>query len=144
MLKGRINRRTFLAGNLIALAILIMVCLLIVLPTAILDLVINSKASDVIFQVLYYSVALPGVIYLVYICIMMIRRAHDFNMPGLLMVTGFVLLLVLGKMTGVNMFNLFAVIMFIALMSVPGSKNRNSFGLPPRKKLRLADLKIQT
>lgn len=122
MLNGRINRKTFIYGNLIALAILIFVTMLVMIPVAILELVFNSKTVDSVLNTAFYLLALPVVIYIFYICVLMVKRAHDIGWPGLLISIGFVLSLVLAKALDINYFNMLAVLILVGLALVPGAK----------------------
>lgn len=144
MLNGRINRKTFILGLALATAVLVAICTLVVLPLALLDLVINNKIIDSILSVLYYIVAFPGFLYLIFISIMMVRRAHDFNMPGLLMVLLFIGSIGLGFVTDIHYFNIGATLTIVALCLVPGSKTRNRFGPAPRSRFSVKGLKVNT
>ena len=142
MLNGRINRKTFIYGNLIALAILIFVSMLVMIPVAILELVMNNKTADSVLNSAFYLLALPVIIYIFYICVLMVKRAHDLGWPGLLISIGFVLSLVLAKVLDINYFNMVAVLVIVGLAIMPGAKKRNNFGPTPRKKFSFEALRI--
>lgn len=142
MLNGRINRKTFIYGNLIALAILIFVTMLVMIPVAILELVMNNKTADSVLNSAFYLLALPVIIYIFYICVLMVKRAHDLGWPGLLISIGFVLSLVLAKVLDINYFNMVAVLVIVGLAIMPGAKKRNNFGPTPRKKFSFEALRI--
>lgn len=142
MLNGRINRKTFIYGNLIALAILIFVTMLVMIPEAILELVMNNKTADSVLNSAVYLLALPVIIYIFYICVLMVKRAHDLGWPGLLILIGFVLSLVLAKVLDINYFNMVAVLVIVGLAIMPGAKKRNNFGPTPRKKFSFEALRI--
>lgn len=142
MLNGRINRKTFIIGNMFGLFVLGVISFLVIVPLALIDIVIKNKEADSIINSLYYIVAFPALLYLVYLSVLMIKRAHDIGLPGLLIVIGFFTAIVVSKLTGVHYFNLFSLLILFALALIPGNKTRNNFGPTPRKKFKLTELKI--
>ena len=57
---GRLDRKSYIIGNGLALGVLLAAMLIIWLPVAILDLVINGSNSSNVFNVLYGIVIIPG------------------------------------------------------------------------------------
>lgn len=141
-LNGRINRKSYILGNLIGLAALGAACAIIVVPVAILDIAANgSRISDVL-GFFYYLVIFPVLLWAFYFSVLMVKRAHDFNSPGILWVAGFFASQIAARLLDLYMFNVlcFAVIVFFCAKA--GSKGRNAFGLRPRDKFRLKEIKV--
>lgn len=141
-LQGRIDRKTFIAGNALAFGAFLLAAALIMVPLAIVSLVLNSKTYDEIMGVLVLTIAFPGLFYYLYFCMLMIKRAHDVGWPGLLLVIGFTVGIVVGQLTPLYQFNFLAALIFLFFCLKPGMKSRNNFGPAPRKKFRLENLKV--
>ncbi len=141
-LQGRINRKTYILANLIALGVLGAVCAIIVIPIAILDIALGNTWFGPILDPFYYLVLLPAGLYAFYFSTLMVKRAHDFNSPGLLWVIGFFGSQAVGRLLDIYLLNLvcFFVILFFCIK--PGSTTRNSFGAAPRKSFKLNNLKV--
>jgi uncharacterized membrane protein YhaH (DUF805 family) len=144
MLNGRINRKTFIIGNLVALAILGVICFIVVVPVALLEIVIKNNIVDHIFNTLFYILAFPALLYLYYVSVLMIKRAHDIGLPGLLIALGVITCIIVAKLADLHYFNLLAILIVFGLALAPGARGRNNFGPMPRKKFRPSELKINT
>ena len=141
-LEGRIDRKTFIIGNLIAFGAFLFAAALIMIPLAILSLALNSKTFDSIMGVLVLAIAFPAIFYFLYFCMLMVKRAHDIGWPGFLLVLAFSLGVVVGQTTALYYFNFVALLIFLFFCLKPGMKARNNFGPPPRKKFRMDNLKV--
>lgn len=141
-LSGRINRKTFIFGNLVAAGVLLFFVLIIVLPLAILDLAINNKTFDEIVGVLYLAVIFPLLLYYFYFVVLMVKRVHDIGLPGLLLVIAFTAALLLGRINSLWFLNLISIGLFLFLCIKPGASERNNFGPVPRRPFRLNHLKV--
>jgi len=136
-LHGRIDRKTFIIGNLVAFGAFLAAAALIMIPLAIVSLVLNSRAFDEVMGVLVLVIAFPAIFYYLYFCMLMVKRAHDIGWPGLLLVLGFTLAVVFGRV--LDLYQLI-ILLFFALK--PGMKARNNFGPVPRKKFKMDNLKV--
>lgn len=139
---GRINRKTYIIGNLLALGILFVACAFIAIPVAILDLALTSKTADAVLGVLYYTVIFPALLYYFYFVVLMVKRAHDLGWPGLLLAFGFTVAEVISHAFDINQLNILALLLLLFFCSMPGKKHRNNFGPAPRKNFRPEDLKV--
>ncbi len=143
-LNGRIDRKTFIIGNLIAFGAFLVAVALIMIPLAIISLAFNSRTLDEVIGILMFAVAFPAIFYYLYFCILMIKRSHDIGWPGLLLVVGFTVAVIAGQMTSLYYFNFLAVLIFAFFALKPGMKSRNNFGPSPRKKFKMSNLKVET
>lgn len=141
-MNGRINRRTYIIGNLLALGVLGAACAIIVLPIAILDIALNSRTADEILGVLYYAVIFPALLYYFYFAVLMVKRAHDFGWPGLLLFFGFTAAELLARALDLYWLNIAALLIIAFFCLRPGTKVRNNFGPVPRKRPILENLKV--
>ena len=141
-LHGRINRRTFVIGNAIGLAVLVFFTALIVLPLAIIELALNSDRVDTILNPLYYLVAFPALLYYFFFVTLMVKRAHDVGWPGFFIATGFTVAVALGQVFELFPLNLLALLTILFFALKPGQKSRNNFGPVPRKAFKLEQLKV--
>jgi len=141
-LQGRIDRKTFIIGNLIAFGAFLMAAALIMIPLAIVSIVANSGTLDEIIGFLVFLVAIPGIFYYLYFCILMIKRAHDIGWPGLLLVSGFTLAVIFGRILDIYQLNFLAILILLFFCIKPGMKSRNNFGPVPRKKFKIGNLKV--
>lgn len=143
-LQGRIDRKTFIIGNLIAFGAFLLAAALIMVPLAILSLVFNSKLFDEIMSVLLFFIAFPALFYYLYFSMLMVKRAHDIGWPGLLIIIGFTLALVFGRVFDLYQLNFLAVLLFLFFCLKRGVKSRNQFGPAPRKKFKLSNLGVSS
>ena len=139
---GRINRKTFIIGNLIALGVLFVACAFIVIPVAVLDLALTSKTADAILGVLYYAVIFPALLYYFYFVVLMVKRAHDLGWPGLLLAIGFTILEGIAHGLHIYQLNILALLLLLFFCVMPGKKQRNNFGPAPRKNFKIDHLKV--
>ncbi len=141
-LSGRLNRRTYIVGNVIAIGALIFVCALIMIPLAILSLVLHSKLFDEGVSLLVKILILPLMLWLFYFVVLMVRRLHDINLPGLLVVVVFFGLMAIGRVMDIWLLNLLGMLIVLTICLIPGKKHRNQFGPHPRKRVNFDDLKV--
>lgn len=141
-LNGRINRKTYMIANLIALGVLGVACALIVVPVAILDIAANGSRLSEVLSFFYFAVLLPAFLYAFYFSVLMVKRAHDFGSPGILWVAGFFLAQIVGRYFDLYIFNLLCFIIVVFFCAKAGNARRNNFGPPPREKFRLRDIKV--
>lgn len=141
-LSGRVNRRTYVIGNIIALGVLFLLCALIMIPLAILSLVLHNKLFDEGVSVIVKILILPILLWLFYFVILMIRRLHDINFPGLIIVVAFFAFMGFGRLMDLWLLNLAGVFVILAICLIPGKKHRNQFGPHPRKRVNFEDLKV--
>ena len=139
---GRINRRTYIVGNILALGLLLVACAFIMIPVALLDLALNSKTADEILGVLYYVVIFPAILYYFYFVVLMVKRAHDLAWPGLVLAFGFTAAEVIARVFDIYQLNLLAILVLVFFCTMPGKKHRNNFGPVPRKNFKLSSLKV--
>lgn len=141
-LEGRINRKTYIIGNLVAIGVLIAFCSIIVIPLAILQLAIGNKTFDDVLSILYFAVIFPALLYYFYFCVLMVKRAHDIGYPGLLLAFGFTLAMIIGHFFDLYLLNILAILLIGLLCAMPGKKSRNNFGPVPRKTFKVDSLKV--
>lgn len=140
--EGRINRRTFLVGNGLALGVLIALVAGIIIPVAILDIAFGDRPGGQIISLFYVLAAIPAIMYFFYFCVMMVRRLHDLGYPGLVPTTVFVLIFIVGRLLDFNILNFLLVIFFIFLCAKAGQPEKNQFGPKPRRKVSRNRLKL--
>lgn len=141
-LSGRINRRTFIIGNAIAFFAMLSAAALIMIPLAIISIVLNSDTFDKIMGYLVLAIAFPAIFYILYFCMLMVKRAHDIGWPGLLIVVSFFGLLAAGRLFDIYLLNILAILIFLFFCLKPGAKARNDFGPVPRKRFKFENLKV--
>jgi uncharacterized membrane protein YhaH (DUF805 family) len=141
-LNGRINRKTYIIANLIALALLGVACAVIVVPVAILDIAANGTRISDVLSIFYYAVILPVFLYAFYFSVLMVKRAHDFNSPGILWVAAFFALQIISRYFDLFTVNLISLGILAFFCIKAGSKTRNNFGPSPREQFRLKDIKV--
>ena len=137
---GRLDRKSYIVGNGLALGILFAAVLIFVIPIAILDLLINGANSSQIFKVLYLIVVVPAVMWYFFFMILMVRRLHDLGYPGLLVVILFTLSEGAGRVLDIWILHLAGLILIALLCALPGQKSRNNFGNKPPKRFKIAML----
>lgn len=140
--RGRINRKTFLAGNVVGLSALGFAALIYIVPLALADIIINGSHNSSIFKLLYMLFVIPAVFYFFYFSVLFVKRLHDIGFPGML-----ILWLFIGSEIGARLLNLWelnllGILIVLALCALPGQKSRNNFGPKPSKKFRSADLVV--
>lgn len=141
-LDGRINRKTYIIGNLVAVGVLLAFCAIIVIPLAILQIAISNKTFDSVLGLLYFAAAFPAVLYYFYFCVLMVKRAHDIGYPGLMLAFGFTAAMGIGHFFDFYLLNILAILLIGLLCAMPGKKVRNNFGPPPRKNFKADNLKV--
>jgi uncharacterized membrane protein YhaH (DUF805 family) len=141
--KGRINRKTFLIGNIIGLCVLGFAALLYIVPLAIMDIVINKSTVSSVFRVLYSLFLIPALFYFFYFSVLFVKRMHDIGYPGLLILWSFIIMEGVARVLDIWVLNIVGFVLIIGVCALPGQKARNNFGQKPHKKFKLADLAIR-
>lgn len=144
--KGRINRKTFIFGNMVGLAILGFAALIYIIPLAIIDIVVNSvggAGATPIFKVLYALFAIPAIFYFFYFAVLFVKRLHDIGYPGMLLLWSLILLEGIGHLTDFWIFNILGFLLLAGVCVLPGQKARNNFGPKPAKKFKKQDLVVK-
>lgn len=144
--KGRINRKTFVIGNLIGLGVLGFIGMIYILPIAIIDLVVNSLAkanASGFFKILYGFFIIPVIFWFFYFSVLFVKRMHDIGYPGLLILWGFIIVEVIGHLMTLPILNALGFLVLIGVALLPGQKVRNPHGPKPGKKFKLADLTVK-
>jgi uncharacterized membrane protein YhaH (DUF805 family) len=137
---GRLDRKSYIVGNGLALGALIFAVLIVVVPVAILDLVINGPNSSQVFKVLYSIALIPAVMWYFFFMILMVRRLHDLGYPGLLIVILFTASEGAGRLLDIWILHLAGLVLIALLCTLPGQKSRNNFGNKPPKRFKMAML----
>ena len=140
--KGRINRRTYIVGNLMAVGFLAVAVFLIVIPIALLQLLLDGRTGSDLLPLFYVLSAIPAILYYLYAIVLLIRRTHDIGFPGIILAACFTGLLVFGRLFDLNILNVLGILIILTLAVVPGQSKKNSFGPKPRKKLSKNKLKV--
>lgn len=137
---GRINRKTFIFGNLIGLGALGFVAFILLVPPAFIDIILNNSVSHLIYKTFFYFLLLPGLVYFFYFSVLFVKRVHDIGYPGMVWLGSFVLSEILAKLTDISMFNLIGALIIAAICVLPGQKIRNEFGGKPHKVFKLTNV----
>ena len=140
---GRINRKTFLLGNIVGLSLLGFAALIYIIPLAIADIVINGSNGSVLFKFLYGLFVIPAIFYFFYFTVLFVKRMHDIGYPGMLMLWAFFILEFIAFFFGFRELNLVVFIIIAGVCFMPGKKVRNNFGPKPHKKFKLQDLVVK-
>lgn len=142
--KGRINRKTFVLGNAVGLAVLGFIALIYIGPIAVIDILVSgSGGSASIFKVFYAFYAIPVLFYAFYGAVLFVKRMHDIGYPGMLLLWVFLLLQVVSRLADIWILNIIGLVIVLGVCALPGQKKHNSFGPTPHKKFRLRDLVIK-
>jgi uncharacterized membrane protein YhaH (DUF805 family) len=138
---GRLDRKSYFIGNGLALAMLLGAVLIIVVPIAILDLLINNNRQSDVFSAFYLLAVIPGGMWYFFFMILMVRRLHDLGYPGLIAVILFTLIEAFGRIMDLWILNLLGILFIGLLCVLPGQRIRNKFGNKPPRRFQLAVLK---
>ncbi len=142
--KGRINRKTFVLGNAVGLAVLGFIALIYIGPVAIIDILVSgSGGSASIFKVFYALYAVPILLFGFYAAVLFVKRMHDIGYPGMLLLWTFILLQVVSRLADVWVLNIIGFVIVLGVCALPGQKKHNNFGPAPHKNFRLRDLVIK-
>lgn len=141
--KGRVNRKTFILGNLVGLTVLGFAALIYIVPLALIDIIINKSIISAIFKVLYTLFLIPVVFYLFFFSVLFVRRLHDAGRPGMLVLWTFFLLLGLWKVLDIWGLNIAAFLLVVIVTLLPGQKARNNFGPKPHPKFKMENIAIK-
>ena len=144
---GRINRKTFIIGNLVGLGVLGFAALLFFVPVALIDLVINSaRDSDLgagVFKIIYSLFIIPVIFWFFFFSVLFVKRMHDIGYPGMLILAAFIIVEILGRLLDIAVFNLVGILLMFGVALLPGQKGRNNFGAQPTKKFYLKNIIIK-
>lgn len=142
--KGRLNRKTFVLGNIIGLCILGFLALIYIVPIAIVDILVSGAGgSSPIFKVLYSFFAIPSLFFFFYFSVLFVKRMHDIGYPGLLLLWIFIILQVVSTVISIWFLNILAFVVVLIVCAFPGQKVRNNFGPKPGKKFQIRDLIVR-
>lgn len=141
--KGRINRKTFLAGNIVGIALLGFAALIYIVPLALIDIVVNGQNVSPIFKALYALFLIPGIFYFFYFSVLFVKRMHDIGYPGLLILWLFIIGELVSRVADIWALNLVGLVLILGLCALPGQKRRNNFGPKPQKKFRGDDIVVR-
>jgi len=144
LLHGRIDRRTFIIGNALAIAVLGVISAVFLIPLAVLDIVFNGSKASVVFKPIYYIFLIPAAIFCMYFFVLAVRRAHDFGYPGVPILLLFFGLQVGARLSDFWILNVASFLILFALCIVPGNKLRNQFGGRPPRRFKLSSLRLDT
>lgn len=140
--KGRINRKTFILGNIIGLAVLGFGALIYIVPLALMDIVINGSNASAVFRVLYSLFVIPALFYFFYFSVLFVRRLHDMGFPGMLIFWSFIFMEGVARILDIWVLNIVGFLIILSICLLPGQKTRNNFGQKPGRKFKLSDLAI--
>lgn len=142
--KGRVNRKTFVLGNAVGLALLGFVALIYIVPVAIVDIVVSgSGGSSPVFRALYALFTIPALFYFFFAAVLFVKRMHDIGYPGLLLLWTFIILQAVSRFADIWILSILGFIILIGVCALPGQKVRNNFGPVPHKKFNLRDLVLK-
>lgn len=141
---GRINRKTFVLGNAVGLALLGFVGLIYIVPIAVVEIVVGGSGdSSPVFKFLYSLFLIPALFYLFFAAVMFVKRMHDIGYPGMLLLAAFIALEVVARLADIWILNILGLVILLGVCALPGQKTRNNFGPPPHKKFKLRDLVLK-
>ncbi|MGI9027763.1 MAG: DUF805 domain-containing protein [Candidatus Saccharimonadales bacterium] len=142
--KGRINRKTFVMGNAVGLAVLGFVALIYIVPVAIIDILVSGAGgSSPIFKFLYGLYGIPAIFYGFFAAVLFVKRMHDIGYPGLLLLGIFFVLEIVSHLADIWVLNILGLVMVLGVCALPGQKIRNSFGPVPQKKFHTKDIVVK-
>lgn len=145
--RGRINRKSFVAGNVLGIGLLGFAALIYIVPIAIIDILITSVANftavEPVFKVLYSLFLIPAVFYFFYFSVLFVKRIHDIGYPGILLLWLLIGSEVAARVLDISLLNLLGVAIVALAVVVPGQKIRNKFGAKPTKRFNLKELSVK-
>lgn len=142
--KGRINRKTFVLGNAVGLAVLGFIALIYIVPIAVIDILVSGTGgSATVFRAFYALYGIPVLFYAFFASVLFVKRMHDIGYPGLLMLWAFILLQGVSRLADIWVLNIVGFIIVLGVCALPSHKIHNNFGPVPNKKFRLRDLIIK-
>lgn len=145
--KGRIDRKTFILGNMVGLGALGLVGLIYIVPVAIIDIIVTSvakfTAAQPVFQTLYALFLIPAIFYFFFFSVLFVKRVHDIGYPGMLILWTVIGSLVLSRVMDIFLLNILGLLIVAAVCLMPGQKERNSFGPKPHKKFKIHSLTVK-
>ncbi len=141
IIKGRINRRTYLAGSAMTVFVTLVLVFFFLAPFALIELAFNGLAENKLFNLIQYLfLAIPAIFFFLAMLSLISKRAQDFGGQGI----GWFMTLVL--LFGVNHYARHQILSLAMLLVVgilvfrPGSAKRNKYGGRPPQKVRLQDI----
>ena len=144
---GRINRKTFIIGNMVGLAVLGAAAVLFFVPIALIDLVVSSATDSSlgagIFKIIYSLFIIPAIFWFFFFSTLFVKRVHDIGYPGMLILFAFIAVEILGRLANIPIFNLVGIILMLVVILLPGQKGRTNFGAQPPKKFYLKNIIIK-
>jgi uncharacterized membrane protein YhaH (DUF805 family) len=142
--KGRINRKTFVIGNIVGLSLLGFAALIYIVPIAVIDIVVNgTKHAAPVFKLLYSLFLIPFIFYFFFFTVLFVKRMHDIGFPGLLILWVFIIAEGLARVVDIWELNVLGLLIVLGVCFLPGQKIRNNFGPQPGKKFKMNNLVIK-
>lgn len=142
--RGRINRKTFILGNMVGVAVMGFIALIYIVPIAVIDIIVRgSDNAPWLFKGLYSLYLIPGIFFLFFFAVLFVKRMHDIGYPGMLILWTFIIIEALARVADIWLLNILGVVVLLAVCALPGQKSTNSFGPRPGKRFRLQQLVIK-
>jgi uncharacterized membrane protein YhaH (DUF805 family) len=142
--KGRINRKTFILGNMVGLAVMGFIALIYIVPIAVIDIIVRgSDNAPLLFKGLYSLYLIPGIFFLFFFAVLFVKRMHDIGYPGMLILWSFIVIEILARLADIWLLNILGIVLLLAVCALPGQKSSNSFGPKPGKRFRVQNLVIK-
>lgn len=141
--KGRINRKTFVLGNMVGLSVLGFAGLIYIVPLALIDIVVNGSNVSSVFKVLYALFIIPAIFYFFFFSVLFVKRMHDIGFPGLLILWIFIIGEGVARVADIWELNIAGLLLLIAVCFLPGQKKRNNFGPRPGKKFKMDNIAVR-
>lgn len=141
--KGRINRKTFVLGNIVGLSVLGFAGLIYIVPLALIDIVVNGSNVSSVFKVLYAIFIIPAIFYFFFFSVLFVKRMHDIGFPGLLILWIFIIGEGVARVADIWELNILGFLLLLAVCFLPGRKKRNNFGPRPGKKFKMDNIAVR-
>jgi uncharacterized membrane protein YhaH (DUF805 family) len=138
--KGRIDRKTYIAGMAASVSITIALTLAFILPLAMLELAIpafREGGPNVLDRLV---LVVPTIFIVITSFSLLIRRAHDMGSDGLLWLIALFLALVARVLLDSAVSSILPILVLGILASLPGNKKANRYGRKPSKKFDAAKI----
>ena len=140
--KGRINRKTFVLGNIVGLCVLGFAGLIYIVPLAVIDIVVNGSNASAVFKFLYSLFVIPAIFYLFFFSVLFVKRLHDIGYPGMLILWALALSFGLARVLDIWLLNVVGILILGAVVTLPGQPGHNGFGSKPPRKFKPTSLII--
>lgn len=142
--KGRINRKTFILGNMVGLGVLGFIALIYIVPIAVVDIIVKgSDNAPWLFKALYSLYLIPAVFYFFFFAVLFVKRMHDIGYPGMLILWSFIIMEGLARVADIWLLNILGFVVLLAVCALRGQNARNHFGPKPGKRFKLRDIVIK-